>query len=361
MINFFRRSKLIHFNKEKTIFIKDVINQSGYYWCKVFDSETIQLSNLKQFGFQEITFKDFIPDKFPEMGIFELKKAYIFGENGWIINENGYWLPEFSWYGENFNEVNIDLETNKFKKLKGTCLLLCSDWADTNYSHFLLDTLGRFELFRKAGFSISDVDYVYCPIPSPFAESLLIKLGIPISKCILPETGKAYQFESLIVPSFPGYRRVYPKWLVEFLRNEFTEKPLKKFRRLYIPRNASRKICNEKELIPILEKFGFEIFEPSLYMDTPSRFAEAEVVIGAHGAALSNLAFCQPETKVLELMPSDHVFPHWYTLSAAADLVYSCIIGKSENERLSPKYGPSPYDFFIDVDVFEKALSELIR
>ena len=96
-------------------------------------------------------------------------------------------------------------------------------------------------------------------------------------------------------------------------------------------------------------------------MNTPSRFAEAEVVIGAHGAALANLAFCQPGTKVFELMPSDHVFPHWYTLSAAADLNYNLIIGKSEKERQLPKFGPSPYDFFIDPIIFEKALTELIN
>jgi hypothetical protein len=361
MINLFNQSKLIHFKKEKTTFIKDAINQPGNYWCKVFDPEIIQLPSLKQFGFPKIGFAQFIPDKFPEMGILELKKAYVFGEKGWIINENGYWLPEFSWYCENYNEVNIDHRANNFKKLKGSCLSLCSDWADTNYSHFLLDTLGRFELYRKAGFSLTDIDYVYCPIPSPFAERLLIKLGIPKNKCILPETGEAYQFERLIVPSFPGYRRVYPKWLVEFLRNEFTEKSVKRFRRLFIPRNTSRKISNEKELIQILQKFGFEVFEPSIHIDTPYCFAEAEVVIGAHGAALANLAFCQPGTKVLELIPSDHIFPHWYTLSAAADLAYSCIIGKSEKERPVPKFGPSPYDFFIDVDVFKKALSELIR
>ncbi|NVN94419.1 MAG: glycosyltransferase family 61 protein [Bacteroidetes bacterium] len=360
MINFFKRSISIHFNKEKSIFVKDVMNQSGYYWHKVFDSESIQLSGLKQIGFPKISFEKYIPDKFPEMGILALKNAYVFGENGWIINENGYWLPEFSWYGENFNEVKIEHQTNNYKKLKGSCLSLCSDWANTNYSHFLLDTLGRFELYRKAGFSINDIDYVYCPIPSPFAERLLIKLGIPINKCILPEAGKAYQFEKLFVPSFPGYRRVYPQWLIEFLRSEFTEKSVKKFRRLYIPRNTSRKISNEKELISILEKLDFEVFEPIQHMNTPSYFSEAEIVIGAHGAALANLAFCHPGTKVLELIPSDHVFPHWYTLSAAADLIYSCIIGKSENERPIPKFGPSPYDFFIDMDKFENALSALL-
>ena len=48
MINFFKRSISIHFNKEKSIFVKDAMNQSGYYWHKVFNSESTQLSSLKQ-------------------------------------------------------------------------------------------------------------------------------------------------------------------------------------------------------------------------------------------------------------------------------------------------------------------------
>jgi hypothetical protein len=32
MINLFNQSKLIHFKKEKTTFIKDAINQPGNYW-----------------------------------------------------------------------------------------------------------------------------------------------------------------------------------------------------------------------------------------------------------------------------------------------------------------------------------------
>lgn len=359
-MNFLKQIKPLFFKKEKSIPLVEAVNAIDGQWHKVMDIEVIHLPELLQLNLQMINFPGMIPDRFPEMGVLELKNASVCGRNGWVMNREGYWIPELSWYGSNFNELSFSTEKHKLKKIKGSCLSICSDWSDTNYSHFLLDTLGRFELYRQAGFSIADVDFVYCPIPSLFAEILLKRLGIPISKCILPETGKAYQFERLIVPSFPGYRRVYPQWLVEFLRNEFTEKPAKKIRRLYIPRNTSRKISNEKELIPILEELGFEVFEPSIHMETPARFAEAEIVIGAHGAALANLAFCQPGTKVLELMPSDHIFPHWYSLSVAGKMEYSFIVGKSERERPFPKFGPSPYDFYIDSKIFEKALSELI-
>jgi hypothetical protein len=360
MIHFFKQSKLIQFNKEKTTFIGDVITQPGYYWCKAFDSETIRLSCLKQFGFPKITFEKSIPDKFPEMGILELKNAFIFGENGWIINEHGYWLPEFSWYGENYNEVSTDHKTGNFKKLKGTGLLLCSDWSYKNYCHFLLDAIGRYEIFRKAGYSIDDVDYIYCPGPNSNTKHLMEKLGIPIHKCIIPESEISFKFDRLIIPSFPGVRRVYPKWLVTFLKKEFTDISSIKDRRLYIPRSKSRKISNEYELIPILKKYNFEIFDPADHVNAPSFFSEASMVVGAHGAALANLAFCQPGTKVLELMPSDHIFPYYYSLSCAADLDYHLMIGKSEVERPEPKIGKSPYNFFIDVDMFENALSEIL-
>jgi hypothetical protein len=361
LIKFLKQTKLFSLEKEKSISLIEAVNAIDSQWNKAKDAEEIHLPELLQFNLQTINFSEMIHDRFPEMGLLELQKASVCGTNGWVINRDGYWIPELSWYGNNFNELSFSTETYKLKKMKGSCLSICSDWSDINYSHFLLDTLGRFELYRKAGFLVADIDFIYCPIPSPFAESLLIKLGIPKRKCVIPETGIAYQFERLIIPSFPGLRRVYPQWLVEFLRNEFTEKLEQRFRRLYIPRYTTRKISNEKDLIAILEKFGFEVFEPSQHMNAPSYFSEAEIVIGAHGAALANLAFCQPGTKVLELMPSDHVFPHWYTLSAAADLEYNLIIGKSENERQLPKFGPSLYNFFIDPIIFEKALTELIN
>ena len=35
-------------------------------------------------------------------------------------------------------------------------------------------------------------------------------------------------------------------------------------------------------------------------------FWNAECIIGAHGAAFSNLIFCKPKTKVIEIKPFNH-------------------------------------------------------
>jgi capsular polysaccharide biosynthesis protein len=51
-------------------------------------------------------------------------------------------------------------------------------------------------------------------------------------------------------------------------------------------------------------------------------FQSAEFVIGAHGAGLSNLLFCEPGTKVIELMPSVEFRSYFWFISQKLDLVY---------------------------------------
>ena len=35
-------------------------------------------------------------------------------------------------------------------------------------------------------------------------------------------------------------------------------------------------------------------------------FKNSSIIIGAHGAAFSNIIFCKPGTKIIEIIPSDH-------------------------------------------------------
>jgi capsular polysaccharide biosynthesis protein len=51
-------------------------------------------------------------------------------------------------------------------------------------------------------------------------------------------------------------------------------------------------------------------------------FQSAEFIISPHGAGLANLVFCEPRTKVIELMPSAEFRPFFWLLSDKLDLVY---------------------------------------
>jgi capsular polysaccharide biosynthesis protein len=117
-------------------------------------------------------------------------------------------------------------------------------------------------------------------------------------------------------------------------------------------------VANEAELLPVLERHGLEVYDPSAHEGQPQDFARAELVAGPHGAALSNLAFCAPGTGVLEIVPSDHRYPHYYTLSCAAGLRYGCLQAPSTAERAAAG-GPSPYECVVDPAALDAALERL--
>jgi len=238
--------------------------------------------------------------------------------------------------------------------------LLSSDWANANYAHFLLDGLARIDLFLRAGYKLADIDTFFCAPFNKNCEGLLTNLGIPLDRCVFSKS-RAIRADVVIAPSFPGTRRNSPRWVVEFLRRRFVTQSVRPTRKLYIPRTTSRHVANENQLLPVLYAHGFEIYDPARDPKSIQTFAEAKIIVAAHSAALAGLAFCQPGIKVLELVPSDHVFPYWLTLSQAAELDYAYLVGASVGQRPPNATGPSPYDFTVDEGEFRDALTEIAR
>jgi capsular polysaccharide biosynthesis protein len=119
---------------------------------------------------------------------------------------------------------------------------------------------------------------------------------------------------------------------------------------------------NEAEIWRQLEAAGFEFFDPTNEPEAGAAFHAAEAVVGVHGAALANLAFCRPGTRVLELVPSDQCVPFYLSLSTGGGLVYDCIVGPSEKDvpRAPHSEYTSPYDFEVPPDVFAQRLAWLL-
>jgi len=57
-------------------------------------------------------------------------------------------------------------------------------------------------------------------------------------------------------------------------------------------------------------------------------FRQASIVIGLHGAGLTNTGFCQPSTSVVEILPiATHFLSPYYSLAGLRDLAYLCLVG----------------------------------
>ncbi|MCK5445102.1 MAG: glycosyltransferase family 61 protein [Rhodospirillaceae bacterium] len=79
-------------------------------------------------------------------------------------------------------------------------------------------------------------------------------------------------------------------------------------RHIYISRKdaGTRKVINEKDVATFLASLGFEIIVPgklSLKKQIAA-FADAAVIVGAHGAGLANMVFAPPGARVIEFMGS---------------------------------------------------------
>jgi capsular polysaccharide biosynthesis protein len=81
-------------------------------------------------------------------------------------------------------------------------------------------------------------------------------------------------------------------------------------------------------------------------------FADAEIVVGPHGAGLANAAFMAPGGALIELTHTGRVVWTFHEVAGAAGLAYGCVIGDVDKADENPIYA----DFTLDVDAVESAV-----
>lgn len=295
----------------------------------------------------------------PDLGVLEISGALVLGKHGWIVSRDGFLLPEQSWYGRDVERMRLPARLPTGTVLPGTSLSLASDFAARSYGHYLLDSLSRMHVFLAAGFTLDAVDHVVCQRP-PTAEAALhfSRLGVPAEKCVWIADGTAWRPERLLSPGFPGTKRNYPGWVPAYLKQAFGASATTPHRRLWIGREGLRRTAiNGADVARTMAAHGFEAYDVAAAANPADDFAAAAMVVSPHAGALADLAFCAPGTKVLELLPSDHPAPYYYTLSLAAGLDYRCLVCRSLHERPGPLRSPSTSDFTVDIDELSAALS----
>lgn len=184
------------------------------------------------------------------------------------------------------------------------------------------------------------------------------RLGVPAEKCIWLTADTNWTPERLLAPSFPGTKCHYPGWVPGYLKQAFGPSASARDagRRLWIPRTGRRSIANAEDVDQVMREHGFEAYDVARAANPAADFASASIVVSPHGGVLADLAFCKPGTTVLELLPTDHPAPYYYTLSVAAGLQYRCLVCRSLHERPDGMRTPSTSDVAVDVGELTAAL-----
>jgi tetratricopeptide (TPR) repeat protein len=216
---------------------------------------------------------------------------------------------------------------------------LSVQWGGAGYFHWMFDLMTRFDLLERSGIDLESIDkFIVNSYKLPYQRETLNTLGIPASKIIDSSVTPHIQAKSIIIPSVfdkNSYDRL-SKWGCDFLRKTFLKEgnwqksdyP----KRIYISREKAsyRQVINNEDVFYLLAKHGFKkvIFETLTLAEQSLYMAAADVIVAPHGAGLTNLVFCQPGTKVLEIF-SPNFHPNYYwALSNICGLDHYYLMGE---------------------------------
>ena len=217
----------------------------------------------------------------------------------------------------------------------------------TNYYHFFTECLSRLVGMRKLLLENPSLPLL---LPKPqrataFIQETLDLLALPNPLIYQEEPGylcadHLYTVDWVPVPedTKPDTETKPPASLLRIVRRVMNSKisssTLPSSRVIYISRGsaANRQIINEQRLIDAVNsslppKFELHIFTGPFHLNrTIELFSRATLVIGIHGAGLTNMIFMPPGSMVLELALPEPCFRDYLHLAAALGHDYHYVI-----------------------------------
>ena len=238
-----------------------------------------------------------------------------------------------------------------------------------NFFHWIFDILPKIKLCSEH-YLLKEIDFYYVPNLQNFQKQTLSILNIKEDKILNSNLYRHIQASELIVVDHPWYHKgiiidqnkFLPSWIVHWLRDVYL-KYAKKFdnnEKIYIDRTESRynhcQIQNDNEIFNFLKEKGFSkcrvgelSFFEQIYL-----FNNAKIIIGAHGSAFTNLAFCKPDTKIIEIRPliyKNYQNNNYKRISQINNLNYRLIETKKLDES-QKKFG----DIYLPIDELERCI-----
>jgi capsular polysaccharide biosynthesis protein len=209
-----------------------------------------------------------------------------------------------------------------------------------SYYHWLFEVLPRFALIENAEIRF---EKIYIQNKKKFQKQALELMGYEEEKIIDCDKHNLVSSSKIIATSFPGVPGIATNWACKFLQEKFI--PLTKsfnrfnhnYKKLYISRDDAsiRKIFNEAEIVHFLKGYNFYVIRPGEldFIEQVDLFQNAEIVIGPHGAGLSNIVFCKPGTKIVEIFSSFYVNPCYWYIAQEVGLEYYYVIGDGDSGK----------------------------
>ncbi|MEI9919954.1 MAG: glycosyltransferase family 61 protein [Bacteroidota bacterium] len=275
-----------------------------------------------------------------------------------ILNESKLNLVEPDYYRKPVNYFKfiwINYFRRKTRRISGNTLWVVDEWSG-NYYHWLVESLTKIlsvrrpfseftilvpSSFSKSGFHESSMKllnlrYEYFDDISEIAycSKLYLPLNVAITSTANP----------------PYIRKLRDLFIATVTATSAPE-------RIYISRRlaAKRKISNEAAVIEILERHRFRIVdcEKLSFVEQRDMASNANVLIGLHGAGLTNMLFMGEGKLLFELRRENEENFCFENLADALHLKYRFLECKNMGDD------PHNSDFYVNLERLEEALKSI--
>ena len=291
-----------------------------------------------------------------------LPSALLLGPNGCVITPDGGILTQSIWTRGLFEQDRIyrSLRLPAPQFLWGRYYTIASPYS-AGYYHWIVEVLPR--LFAYESVAKDRPRLVVNSLLNPWQLESLKLLGFPHQDLV--ELGTDYlQLEKLYFPAYIGINPYCLDWLRERLFATVALEPTPK--RIYITRRLAtrRRLVNEDQIDSLLHQHGFIIaeLETLSFVEQVRLFSQAEIVVGPHGAGLTNMVWAPRDCKVMEIQHPDHVNVMYYMLAEVLHQRYWCCLGTpvgDDSVRHGGTHGHG--DLTVSVDLFSDTLSRLLE
>lgn len=311
----------------------------------------------------------------PEINVYNISNAIVHGETGLvtvgdILIRESLKLPSYEyfdirWIGHEL--MSLPQGEPVFTVGRGAHLF-CGYPGTRNYAHFVMDIVTS-ALVPPLSDAYADATMIMPQLFKSYQYSYMRYFPELFSHSIFLKNHTQVFCHDLKISSFSAtnqhhFPHPYHADVMRLLRDRMLvensnlagDLPQK----IYINRldTMARRLANEEEVIKCVEAHGFTSISLSglSLAQQAALFSNATHVIAPHGAGETNVLFCKPGTKLLELLLDKYVQWSMRRINSLVPIVYGCVIGREDgNEQHTWKR-----TWTIDIDQVCSATKEML-
>ena len=285
----------------------------------------------------------------------------------WPLLHNTKYKPQKThglWqaWGDNI-DISLPAASKQFDEPYKYVWLPIDEHSANNAWHIWIDVISKFRLIEKH-FSHKYTDFIYVlSSPSEYFNSVAKELFPELRYYVMPKN-TTWKFSHLLAPSMSNHEDgITVPEMAKWLRHKFGERT-NPTRKIFISRDdaPARKLINAEEVLMALQGWETVTLTGMGIKKQIELFSAASHVISTHGAGLTNLLWCRPGTKVIEISQTELLEKKVYpVLSHHLGLSHHVLLGKKVPIAGDKIKGVKRKKDFNNISIETSALFELIN